>query len=135
MTDTTTTKPVEKPVDKAALKQKLSVKINEMFGKDDKADPIVVERVNQIVNDAVSSMPDTPKEPSAEKPKDALIRRLKEQVEAVKAGSDPKSELVKKIDQVVAAVEAAMSESAAAKPPVAPVTPAAPAAPTPHPKT
>jgi hypothetical protein len=122
MTDTTTN-PVEKPVDKVALGERLRLKIDEMFSSDDKADPIVVERLNQIANDAVASMPVAPKEPFAEKPEEGMTRRLKEQIETLKANSDVKPELAEKLDQIVAAVEAAVSEVKAGDP-VKPVEPA-----------
>jgi predicted transcriptional regulator len=113
MSDTTTypaEKPVEKPIDKVALRERMRLKIDEMFSKDDKADPIVVERINQIINDAVASMPEAPKEPSTEKPEDGMTRRLKERVETLKANSDVKPELAEKLDEIAAAVEAALSE-------------------------
>jgi hypothetical protein len=122
MTDTTTATP---PVDKAVLKEKMRVKVNEMFS-DEKTDPIIVERVNQIVNDAIAGMPEKPAPPATEKPEEAMMRRLKEDVERMTASIQP-PELADKIKGIPSAIEAAIVEgdTPAATPTPAPV-PAAP---------
>ena len=101
-------------MDKVARLAKLREKISEMFEGDDKADPVVVERVNQIANDAVASMPEAPpKEEPVQDPKDVMLERLKERVEAIKASTDVSDELKAKLDQVASAVEAVLAEEEA----------------------
>ena len=55
-------------MDRAKLEAKLKEKINELFGSDAEADPVVVERANQIANDAVASMPPEPPKSPEDKP-------------------------------------------------------------------
>ena len=95
-------------MDKAALRLKIDEILNAKEG-DKETDPIIAERVNQIANDALASMPEQP-EAVAEDPEEAMVARLKAQVEAI---TEP-PELVEKLQAVVAAIEAAVAESAPA---------------------
>jgi hypothetical protein len=121
MTDTATTTPATPttpPVDKAVLKEKMQVKVNEMFS-DEKTDPVIVERVNQIVNDAIAGMPEKLIQLSTEKPEEAMMKKLKKDVERMTASIQP-PELADKIKGIPSAIEAAIAEGDK------PVIPAAP---------
>lgn len=118
--------------------KKLKLKVEEMLNKDDKTDPIVVERVNQIFNDAIAGMPpEKLQEPVKEKPEELLVRRLKEQIEAVKVKSDASSETSKKLKEILALVESAPAAGATGAtgapipPAAAPIPSVPPAAPKP----
>src|SRR4029077_4276504 len=104
--------PVSKPVDKTVLREKMRVKVDEMFNikeGDKETNPIIVERVNQIVNDAIASMPEQPMQVSTEKPEEAMLRKLKEDVERMSAGIQP-PELADKLKEIPSAIEAAIAE-------------------------
>jgi hypothetical protein len=128
MPDTTTTTPATPatpatpPVDKAVLKEKMRVKVDEMFSVkqgDKETDPVIVERVNQIVNDAIAGMPEKPIQLSTEKPEEAMMKKLKKDVERMTASIQP-PELADKIKGIPSAIEAAIAEGDK------PVIPAAP---------
>ena len=91
-------------MDKAALR----LKIDEILNNDPEINPVIAERVNQIANDAIASMP--PEQVTVEDPEEAMMEKLKAQVAAI---TEP-PELVEKLQAVVAAIEAAVAESAPA---------------------
>lgn len=92
-------------MDKVALRTKIDEILNAKEG-DKETDPFIAERVNQIANDAIASMPEQPEQSSD--PKEAMVEKLKAQVEAIK---EP-PELVEKLQAVVAAIEATVTEDA-----------------------
>jgi hypothetical protein len=110
--------------EKLTLREKLKLKVDEALNHEgDKLNPYAAERVNQIVNDAVVSMP-PPEETAtaAEKPEVALARKVKEQLDAAVAANVIPKELAKKIEGIVTSVETAPKTDKSV------VTPAAPAA-------
>lgn len=93
-------------MDRAALR----LKIEEILNNDPEINPIIAERVNQIANDAIASMPEQPVEASRGNPKEEMVKRLKARVETI---TEP-PELVEKLQAVVAEIEAAVAEEPAA---------------------
>jgi len=118
----------KEPMDeKLSLGEKLKIKVSEALDSEKDLDPIAAERVNQIVNDAVASMPATPVEA---KPELTMAEKAKVQIEAaVAAGTIPK-ELGSKIEGLLGDVETAYK----AEPVPAPAPAAQPHAAQPAPK-
>jgi hypothetical protein len=107
---------VVKQPENLTLAQKLKMKVDEVLDGEKDLKPEAAERVNQIVNDAVVSMPpkiisDTPQE----KPEVALAHKLKTQIDAAVANSDITPELAAKLEALFADIEAAFKTE---KPPV-----------------
>lgn len=92
-------------MDKVALKAKIDEILNAKEG-DKETDPFIAERVNQIANDAIASMPEQPEQ--ASDPEKAMMEKLKAQVETIK---EP-PELVEKLQAIVATIETAVTEDA-----------------------
>jgi hypothetical protein len=91
---------------KLTKEQKLKLKVAEALNDEKDLPPPAAERVNQIVNDAIASMPPSQKILVEEKSGAALARKLKAQLEAAVAGGAIPKELAEKIESIVASVEA-----------------------------
>lgn len=110
-------------VTRAAALEKYREEVSEMFrDAEPEVSPVVAERVMQIGNDAIASMPETVPEKQPEDPKEVMLKKLKDEIEKMKANTDVSDDLKAKLDQIPGAVETALEEQAPAAQEPAPAT-------------
>lgn len=89
----------------------MRTKINEMMDNADPAiDPVIVERINQIVNDAVAGMPpeDTAEKTKVkERPAVVMLRKLRTQIDAMIANGT-KEEETARLNEIYGIIESAV---------------------------
>lgn len=94
---------------------KMQEKMNEAFSKDEKADPIYVERLNQIFHDAIASFPPEPL-PEPEDPTEAILKRMSTELEAIANDPNTPKDMAKDVKMAASAVEHMAKDDGKIKP-------------------